>query len=233
MTKLLTYCRRSTATAALFILGITGVQAAGPYLHGFDPISILPPPPALHTLEDSADRDSAFSIYSASTPEERATAKAEHKVTFAIFATALGPDYLPEKCPKLVALFTEVEAETRAVADRGKAHWKRPRPNVDDPVRFSDPGDPETSPSYPSSHSTRGTVLSLLLADIFPDRSAAILQKGRYIGWLRVKAGVHTPLDIYAGRVLGLALYRAFLSDPAFQQDFADAKAEVAAAEGK
>jgi acid phosphatase (class A) len=223
---------RSFSILILLLALVAPLRAEGPYLHGFDPIALLPPPPALHSPEDIADRDSAFQIYSARTPEEMATVKAEHKVTLAAFASSLGPDYRKNKYPKLEALFVEVDAETKVVVDEGKDHWKRPRPNVDDPARFSDPGDPETTPGYPSGHSTRGAAFALLLAEIFPDRRAQILENGREIGWLRVEAGVHTPLDIYAGRVLGQALAKAFLGDPAFQQDLAAVKAEVAASSG-
>ena len=135
-----------------------------------------------------------------------------------------------ESSPSSEALIVEVEAETKAVADKGKDIWKRPRPNVADPARFSDPGDPEKTPGYPSAHSTRGTVFAQILINVFPDRSAQIIQKrSRDIGWVRVQAGVHTPLDIYAGRVLGQALAQAFMRDAAFQQDLAAAEAEVAA----
>jgi acid phosphatase (class A) len=69
------------------------------------------------------------------------------------------------------------------------------------------------------------------LAEIFPSRREAILEKGREIGWVRVEAGVHTPLAIYAGRVLGQALAESFLRDPKFQADLAAAKAEASAAQ--
>jgi acid phosphatase (class A) len=229
MIGLLSRRGRLLAAAGFLAVGISAAQADGPYLRGFDVVGLLPPPPALHSPEDVADRDSAFVIYRARTPEEMAEAKAEHKVTLAAFAGAIGPAYAKGRFPKLEALIVEVEAETKAVADQGKDIWKRPRPNIDDPARFADPGDPEKTPSYPSAHATRGTVFALILAEVFPDRRAELVQKGREIGWVRVQAGVHTPLDIYAGRVLGQALAQAFLRDPAFRQDLAAAKAEVAA----
>jgi acid phosphatase (class A) len=203
--------------------------AAGPYLHGFDPIALLPPPPPLGTAEDVADRESTLRIYTARTPEEIARGKSEHTVTIFAFTPAIGPFFLPGKFPKTEALFREVEAETKKIVNTAKNTWKRPRPFVADPARFTEPGDPEKSPGYPSGHSTRGTAFALLLAEIFPERREAILAKGRDIGWVRVEIGVHTPLDIYGGRVLGQALAREFLHSPAFQADLAAARAEVAA----
>jgi acid phosphatase (class A) len=222
---------RWLAPLGLLVLGLSPVRAAGPYLADFDGLALLPPPPALHGAEDTADRNEAFAIYSARTPEEMATVRAEHKVTLAAFAAAIGPVYEEGKFPKLEKLIAEVYAEIGQVTDRDKDYWKRPRPNVEDPARFSHPGEPEKTPGYPSAHSTRGTAFALILAEVFPERRDAILQKGREIGWVRVEAGVHTPLDIYAGRVLGQAMARAFLHNTAFLQDLAAVNAEVSAAE--
>jgi acid phosphatase (class A) len=233
MIKNLPFRGRWLATAGLFVLGISALQAAGPYLHGFDAVALLPPPPAWHSTEDNVDRDTAFQVYSTRTPADIARGKSEHKATIYAFAGAIGPFLQPGKFPRLDALFLEVEAEVKPVIDAGKNHWKRPRPYIADPARFSDPGDREDSPGYPSGHSTRGTVFALMLAEIFPEQRAAILEKGRLIGWTRIELGVHTPLDIYSGRVLGQALARKLLADPAFQQDLAAVKAEVAAANGK
>jgi acid phosphatase (class A) len=215
----------------LFILATAGVRAEGPYLHGFDAIALLPPPPALHSPEDQVDRETAFRVYTARTPEEVATAKAEHKVTIFAFAPAIGPFFTPDRFPKTAALFKEVDAEAKPIIDGAKDTWKRPRPFVADPARFTEPGDPEKTPDYPSGHSTHGTLFALLLAEIFPNQRDAILAKGRDIGWVRVEAGVHTPLAIYGGRVLGQSLAEAFLRSPAFQADLAAARAEAASAQ--
>jgi acid phosphatase (class A) len=205
------------------------LRAAEPYLHGFDAIALLPPPPPLGTAEDVADRESTLRVYTARTPEEIALGKSEHTVTIFAFTSAIGPFFRPGKFPQTEALFAEVEAETKKIVNAAKNTWKRPRPFVTDPARFAEPGDPEKSPGYPSGHSTRGTLFALLLAEIFPERREAILAKGRDIGWVRVEIGVHTPLDIHAGRVLGQALARELLHSPAFQANLAAARAEVAA----
>jgi acid phosphatase (class A) len=215
--------------AICVLLTAAPLRAAGPYLHGFDPLALLPPPPPLGAAEDVADRESTLRIYTARTAEEIALGKNEHTVTIFAFTPAIGPFFQPGKFPKTEALFKEVEAETKEIVNTAKNTWKRPRPFVADPTRFAEPGDPEKSPGYPSGHSTRGTAFALLLAEIFPEQREAILAKGRDIGWVRVEIGVHTPLDIYGGRVLGQALAREFLRSPAFQADLAAARAEVAA----
>jgi acid phosphatase (class A) len=197
-----------------------------------DAVALLAPPPATGSAEDAADLETAFRVYSARTPGERAEGIDEVTLTIFHFTPVIGPWFAPGKFPKTEALFQEVEAETKLVTDLGKKHWQRIRPYLAYPERFTDPVEHKarTDYSYPSGHSTRGTVFSLLLAELVPDKRDAILAKGREIGWLRVEGGVHFPTDIYAGRVLGQALAREFLASPVFQRDLAAAKAELAAA---
>ncbi|HWI56870.1 MAG TPA: phosphatase PAP2 family protein, partial [Bacillota bacterium] len=122
-----------------------------------------------------------------------------------------------------------VKKEIGGIIDQPKDHWKRRRPyQVDEQLNL---GQPEKSFSYPSGHSTRGTVYSLVLAEVFPEKQEAILAIGRDIGWDRVLIGKHFPTDIYAGRVLGKAIVRELLASPAFQRDVAQARAEVKAAQ--
>jgi acid phosphatase (class A) len=214
---------------ALLIVRTAPLHAAGPYVHSLDWQALLPPPPALHGPEDKADRDEAYAVYRARTPGDMQRAIAEHSTTFLAFAPAIGRDFKPGQYPKLEALSEAVEVAAKSSIDGAKEYWRRPRPYQDDPARFSHPGDPEKGPSYPSGHSTRGTVLALVLAEIFPAQRDAILAKGRLIGWTRVEVGVHTPLDIYVGRVLGQAIFHQLMQDPAFQADLAAVKAEMAA----
>jgi len=216
-----------------FVCATAVLQAAGPYLGDGAPdsLTLLPPPPPVGSVEDRADRETAFRVYSSHTAEESALGKSEENLTIFHLTPSVGSWFHAGKCPKTEALFKQVETESNVVARRGKIQWKRLRPYVAEPARFPDAIEHETNPSasYPSGHATRATVYALLLVELFPDQREAILAKGRESGWIRVQGGVHTPLDIYAGRTLGQALAQAFLRSPAFQHDFADVKAEVAA----
>jgi acid phosphatase (class A) len=198
-----------------------------------DPITLLAPPPVAGSAEDLADLETVVRVYNARTPVELARAKDEVKDSIFMFAPAMGPWFVPGKFPKTEAFFKEIVIEIKAVTSTGKKHWQRIRPYQIDPVRLPDSVEHEdrTDYSYPSGHSTRGTAEALLLAEIFPDKREALLAKGRDTGWLRVLGGVHYPTDIYAGRVLGQALARAFLANPACQQDLAAVKAELSAAQ--
>ena len=113
--------------------------------------------------------------------------------------------------------------------DAPKSHFKRLRPyQIDDRLVL---GPPEPSFSYPSGHSTRGTVYSLVIAELFPEKKNAIVEIGRDIGWDRVLIGKHFPTDVYAGRMLGYAIVLKLHSSTLFQHDLEQAMAEIRDAE--
>lgn len=217
---------------ALTAAGVAGLSAA--YLPAGTPdtIALLAPPPAAGSAEAKADLENTWVIHSSATAAELALAKDENKLTIFHFAPAIGAWFVPGKFPKTEALFKAVEAEAKTATDDAKKFYQRPRPYHLEPARFPHSVEHEdpTHYSYPSGHSTRGTVFAFLLAELFPDKREAILAKGREAGWLRVQGGVHFPTDVYAGRVLGQELTRDFLRSEAFQHDLAEARAELTAA---
>jgi acid phosphatase (class A) len=137
----------------------------------------------------------------------------------------VGPFFQPGKFPKVEALLHKSVEEAALVAKVPKNHWQRQRPCQLDPALNI--GAPEKGFSYPSGHSTEGTVYALILAEIFPTKKDAILALGRQIGWDRVIIGKHFPTDIEAGRVLGQAIVRDLHTSAAFGSDLAAAKDEA------
>jgi acid phosphatase (class A) len=194
-----------------------------------DGIALLAPPPIAGSGEAAADLDSARAVFKARTPAEEARALKDESLAFTLFAPAIGPGFQLDKLPKTDALMKQVKTEIGDVINVPKNYWKRSRPyQLDSTLAL---GKPENSFSYPSGHSTRGTVYALVLAEIFPDKREAIMAVGRDIGWDRVLIGKHFSTDVHAGRVLGQAIVRELLDSPAFQHDLAEAKAEAQAAQ--
>jgi len=193
-------------------------------------VVLLPPPPAPGSAEDRWEIDATFRVYSAATPGQRVRGTDEIKLTIFHFTPVIGAWFQPGKFPKTEALFAAVEAETKVVTGVAKQHWQRIRPYHVEPVLFPKAIEHEerTDYCYPSGHSTRGTVFAALLGELFPDKRAALFEKGRESGWLRVLGGVHYPSDVFAGRVLGQALTQEFLRSERFQADLAVARAELA-----
>lgn len=227
---------KSFSLALFFIVGLLSLPvvplgAAGPYLGNNAPnaLLLLPPPPAAGSVEDLADRDAAYRIYAACTPEQFALGVSQQRLSIFHLTTSAVPWFQPGKFPKTDALFKQITDESFLVTRPTKLIWKRPRPYISDPVRFAKVIEPETNPSptYPSGHATRATLYALIVAELFPEHREAIAAKACESGWLRVQGGVHTPVDIYAGRTLGQAIAQAFLRSPEFQRDLAEVKAEI------
>ncbi|WP_266157670.1 phosphatase PAP2 family protein [Dyella silvatica] len=234
----LTTCRyvpafSHTLSLALALCFSAGAHATDAYLspaqlHGV--LAVLPPPSAPGSAEDLADRAMTDRAFATRPAADIAKATQEEKFDAFAFAPLIGPGFQAEKLPHVAALFKEAELETKDAVDTSKNAWKRLRPCPPESACSRNPEQAKKkSFGYPSGHSSRATVDALLLAQLFPQDADALLQQSRDIGWRRVVKGVHTPEDIYAGRVFGQALVSAMLTSPAMQHDLAAAMAELKA----
>jgi acid phosphatase (class A) len=227
---------RFVVFSLLLALSVAPTLAAGPYLGSGAPdaIQLLPPPPAPGSVEDIADRETTYRIYSARTPEQVALAQAQQHLNVFHLTTMIAW-FQPGRFPKTEALFKQVETESYPISGRAKKIWQRARPYQAEPTRYPQVIEQDAKPSsgYPSGHATRATMLALILVELFPEHRDAILAKAQESSWLRIQGGVHTPLDIYAGRTLGQAIAQAFLRNAEFQYDLAEAKAELATAQAE
>ena len=88
-------------------------------------------------------------------------------------------------------------------------------------------GEQPQGSSYPSGSSTVGYLTAIILADMVPEKAAALYARGRELGDDRVILGVHFPSDIEAGRLAATGLAAALMLDLAFLKEFTAAKAEL------
>ena len=90
-----------------------------------------------------------------------------------------------------------------------KSRFNRVRPSVVlssiDPIL-----DVPWHSSYPSGHSAQATVVSELMANLFPSKSQSFDRLAKRIGKNREIAGLHYPSDTVAGRKLGKYLSKFF-----------------------
>ena len=84
--------------------------------------------------------------------------------------------------------------------------------------------------SYPSGHTAIGWLWALVLAQAVPERTDALLARGRSYGESRLVCNVHWNSDILQGRFMGSGTFARLQSDPVYQADMAAAKGELAAA---
>jgi acid phosphatase (class A) len=72
-----------------------------------------------------------------------------------------------------------------------------------------------------------GWAFGLILAEIAPDRAAAVLARGRAYGDSRLFCGVHNASAVEAGRVVGATMVAALHTSKEFRADLAAAETEL------
>jgi acid phosphatase (class A) len=215
-----------TAAQAPSATTTASAQASYVTLAQVDVMKLLPPPPALTSEQQSRDLETLLGIQKTRTPpqEERALADATSG-TFG-FADVLGPKFTAESLPKFAAFMTKVRGDGAALENAGKDNWKRARP-FETSKDIHAVGNLPKGSSYPSGSSTAGYLTAIVLANMVPEKAAALFARGRESGYNRLVLGVHYPTDVEAGRLLATAVATALWQSPAFLKDYDDAKAEL------
>jgi hypothetical protein len=145
--------------------------------------------------------------------------------------------YNSGKLPKTFALLNKEEgraAGKNASSNPSKNEYDFPRPYLvsDRIFRFDRPdGDAygSKSGSFPSGHTSQAYWQGTLLAAMLPERFNQILARTSQAGHNRLVMGVHYPLDVIGGRMMGqrIAAYR--LSDAQFRPLLIEAAEEIRA----
>jgi acid phosphatase (class A) len=195
------------------------------------------------------------------TAEQLARAEASNAIDVFLFAPVFGPRFTPSTVPVTAAFFSHVYRSMLPHLQAAKDCWHRDRPFVVDPeleplarsfdstkrrsapTRAISPAagdspctapavDSPYSPSYPSGHATVGAMMAILLAEMVPERRAALFACGWEYGDARVISGVHFPSDVEAGRMLGTLLVNVMHQDSRFRADLQSARRELRAVLG-
>ncbi|MES2420954.1 MAG: phosphatase PAP2 family protein [Pseudomonadota bacterium] len=198
----------------------------------FDLLSVLPPAPKPDDPRGIADR-AIFKATRALVGTPR-WAMAINDVKLAPadmmrnFSCATGVALSPQIAPRTAALIARASSDTARGTGIAKNFYKRQRPFLIDQGAICQPAaEIADSYDYPSGHTTAGWTWATLLAELAPDRAAAILARGRAFGESRVVCGVHNASAVEAGRLSASATLSAERDVPAFKADFAAARAEI------
>lgn len=206
---------------------------AGRYLRAADieVTALIPPAPANDSLTTAADLATVLEVQKRRTPAEAAIAAYFVKDSVFQYAAVIGPWFTAANLPFAAEFFDQVYADRFAISSKGKQAWQRPRPPLLD-VRIHPCIDLPASGAYPSGHATMAFVWADLLAEIFPDKRAALRERAELVAWSRVIGGVHYTSDIAAGRMLGDRLAAEFLKVPAVREALDRIRTEAARASG-
>lgn len=257
----LTFGRTSFAAAALAMLtacqtvpvpptsaDVVGEYRAGSgYVNGYlnpktlpSSLALLPKPPADGSAEQAAD----LAVYT-NTRNLRGSARWDLAVADAalqfppaanVFACTLDVPISAEQTPHLNMLLRRTLLDAGLSTYTAKDTYSRKRPFVvqgDSTCTPSEELKLSKDGSYPSGHSAAGWAWALVLSELAPARSNAVLARGYAFGQSRVICGVHWQSDVTAGRVMGAATVARLHADPIFVAQMAAAKAEIADAAAK
>jgi acid phosphatase (class A) len=193
---------------------------------------LLPPPPANDSVQMKAELGEVLTIQVTRTKAMEARAIADATENIWRFADVVdSPKFTAAALPKVAAFFDRVVVTEGAVVDPAKDVWKRLRPHL-----YSDLVKPvvplSKSGSYPSGHATVGTPMGIELANMLPEKRAAIMARAWEFGHNREVGGIHFPSDIEMGRIAGTVIAQTISTHPDFKAEFEAAKAELRAALG-
>lgn len=249
VTMLLAACASSPAAAPADATGGTVAPAAVPesrpgrvigYLAPTavpDSQALVPAPPAAGSAALEQDHQvmrAALALHG--TPRfEQARHDADLDFPFAAgtFACALGVGLDPQRTPATYRLLRRTLADAAASTRSAKLRYQRARPFVENGAPTCTPEDEADlrgNGSYPSGHTAIGWLWALVLTQAAPERTDALLARGRNFGESRLVCNVHWQSDILQGRFLGAGTFARLQSDPAFRADMDAATTELAAA---
>ena len=194
----------------------------------------VPPPPGAGSAALALDHDIAQRSFALYNTPRWTQAIADADLTFpnaaSAFSCALGITVSKADTPRLYRLLrrtlTDLGRSTRAA----KVHYDRRRPFVENQHPLCTPQEKNRlshDGSYPSGHNAIGWGWALILSEISPAQTDALLVRGRNFGESRNVCNVHWHSDVMQGRLVGAGMVARLHADPVFRADLVAARAEI------
>jgi acid phosphatase (class A) len=201
-----------------------------------DSLALLPPPPAGGSAAAALDEEvNSKNLAQRFTPRWALAAR-DADLSFpnaaGTFSCALNIPVSEQDTPHLYMLLRRSSTDAIVATLKAKVHYRRTRPFVMHKTPSCTPdwdNKLKKDGSYPSGHSAIGWTWALILSEIDPERSDAVLARGRAFGESRLVCHVHWQSDVIAGRFMGAAVVDRLHANPVFLADLQAAKAEIAA----
>ena len=204
-------------------------------------INIMPAPPAFESPEFANDIVRyGWGKQQRQDPDRVALAIADaewddHAKLFLQWKDAFGLEINPTNTPEIWKLMESSLATTDPMRKETKAFYHRQRPfeRFDDSMPSHEEDDLRGEGSYPSGHSLRGWTISLLLAQIAPQRAELVFSRGWDYCNSRVIVGAHWQSDVDASRTAASIGFCALQGSPEFIAQMKKAQAEYAEKTGQ
>ena len=197
----------------------------------------VPPPPAAGSAALALDLDIAQRSFALRDTPRWTQAIIDAELDFphaaGAFSCALDIGITPTDTPRLYLLLRKTLTDFARTTYSAKVQYQRTRPFIENGRPMCTPASAEQlshDGSYPSGHNAIGWGWALILAEIAPEQTDALLVRGRNYGESRNVCNVHWHSDVMQGRLVGAGTVARLHADPVFRNDLAAAKAEIAAA---
>jgi acid phosphatase (class A) len=207
-----------------------------------DSLQLLGKPPAAGSRQLARDEEVRESTIPLRGTARWKLASQDADLTFPVpaqnFSCAMGVPIDEQTVPHVYTLMRRVLTDAGLSTYGVKNQYRRIRPFVvhnEGTCRPDQEAMLRNDGSYPSGHTAAGWAWALVLAEINPARSNALLSRGLSFGQSRVICNAHWQSDVDAGRIMGAAAVAKLHTDPAFLSDLRMAREEVikAVAAGK
>lgn len=203
-------------------------------------LALIPPPPAPGSAALAADEEAMRKGLTLRGTPRWALAAEDAVLDFpqaaGAFSCALKAPVTEQETPHLYMLLRRTLVDAGGSTGTAKNHYRRVRPFVVNREPTCTPGAEKSlaeNGSYPSGHSAVGWAWALILTEIAPEETDAILARGRAYGESRVICNVHWQSDVVEGRFMGAGTVARLHADQAFQADLKAAGAELQALRAK
>ena len=203
-------------------------------------LALLPPPPAPDSAAFAHDAEISRRSFALRDSPRWLLAISDADATFphaaGAFSCALNAPVTEADTPHLYALLRRTMADFGRSTASAKNHYNRTRPFVLNKEPICTPDDKaklEKNGSYPSRHTTVGWGWALILAEVSPEQTDAILARGLSFGESRNVCNVHWHSDVVQGRIIASGTVARLHAEPAFRADLETARAELDAVRKK
>lgn len=205
-----------------------------------DGLALLPPPPAEGSAAQARDEEAAKRALAQNGTPRWDLATQDADISFpnaaGTFSCALGAPVTEADTPHLYGLLRRSMTDAGLATYAAKDTYKRLRPFQVNKQPICSPAYQkrlEDNGAYPSGHASLGWAWALILSEIAPEQTNAILARGMAFGESRVICNVHWESDVAGGRVVGAGVVARLHAEPAFRADLEAARAELVTARAR
>lgn len=205
-----------------------------------DSLALVPAPPTPGSAAFTLDEDVAARTFAVRDTPRFAQALADYDMSFphaaGAFSCALNAPISEQETPVLYKLLRRTVVDAGKTTLAAKNFYQRQRPFMLNEQPICAPETKahlENDGSYPSGHTTVGWTWALILTEISPEQTDALLIRARTFGESRNVCNHHWFSDVDWGRTVGAAIVARLHASAEFRADLAAARAELAAVRNK